>query len=145
MRLSHFQRLIAIHGTDPGRWPADQRAEAEALVASSKEARALLQAARSLDDALDRWQPAPPAIDAAALAARLAEAPQDAVKRGAPDAGAPWSVTIGWQKILGLATAGLAGLVVGWTGLATETMVLPGFDDALDLGAAFLTMDGPLW
>jgi len=145
MKLSRFHRLIETHGADPQRWPAELRADAVALVASSPEARALLATARSLDDALAGWQPAPPAIDAAGLAARLAEAPQDAKLRTAPDPGAAWSLTIGWQKMAGLATVGLAGLVVGWTGIATEMTGLPGFDDAFELGAAFLTMDGPLW
>ena len=42
MMIWRFRRLISAYGADPGRWPPGQRSRAEALLARSPKARALL-------------------------------------------------------------------------------------------------------
>lgn len=52
MNLDRFATLVEAYGTDPRRWPAAERAAAQALLAASTEARHLLQQAEALDLAL---------------------------------------------------------------------------------------------
>lgn len=56
--LTRLRELLDTYGADPGRWPADERMAAEALLADSPEARNWREAARSLDAILDA-APAP--------------------------------------------------------------------------------------
>ncbi|MGE0746183.1 MAG: hypothetical protein AB7K86_13085 [Rhodospirillales bacterium] len=139
MRLSHLETLIGAHGGDPARWPADARAAAGALLARSAEARALLADARALDRALAAWQPAPPAIDAAALAARATAAAQP---RPAA-AGRDWRIAIGWPRIAGLATACAVGFVLGWSGLVGGGPPADHGDG--DGGTSLLAVERPIW
>jgi hypothetical protein len=59
MNLDLFTRCLDTFGSDFQRWPAEYRAAAEALLASSPDARARWQAAQRLDSlfALDRAAP----------------------------------------------------------------------------------------
>jgi len=59
MNLDLFTRCLDTFGADFRRWPAEHRAAAEALRASSPEARERWQAAQRLDSlfALDRAAP----------------------------------------------------------------------------------------
>lgn len=69
MNLDRFTILIEAYGTDPRRWPADERAAAQALLAASTEAQRLLRDADPLDVLLSS---PPPAIDPSpALRARI--------------------------------------------------------------------------
>ena len=52
MTMTQLQSVIDTHGADLNRWPADLRSEAAALIANQPEARALLEAALTLDAAL---------------------------------------------------------------------------------------------
>jgi hypothetical protein len=52
MDVVEFEDLIDRLGDDMSRWPEGQRADAEALLASSHEARTLLEEACTLRDAL---------------------------------------------------------------------------------------------
>jgi hypothetical protein len=52
MDVSEFEDLIDRLGEDTSRWPTRQRLAAERLIASSNEARALLEEARTLRRAL---------------------------------------------------------------------------------------------
>lgn len=66
--LERFSAIVEAYGASPARWPAAERGAAEALAASSAEARSLLAAAGALDAALAA---APVETPSAALAARL--------------------------------------------------------------------------
>ncbi|MEQ8326784.1 hypothetical protein [Parvibaculum sp.] len=66
--LKRFAGIVDAYGASPRRWPDDERASAEALVAASAEARALLAEAAALDGVLAR---APVEAPSAALAERL--------------------------------------------------------------------------
>ncbi|MDR3513220.1 MAG: hypothetical protein P4L73_16410 [Caulobacteraceae bacterium] len=69
MDHQRFEQLVAAYGADPARWPAQERAEAERLVAGAD-----LAEARALDAALDAFR-----VEAPSLALRqriLATAPR---------------------------------------------------------------------
>jgi hypothetical protein len=142
MRLSRLKTLIETHGADPARWPAALRRDAEALLARSAEACAVLGEAQRFEDVLDDWQPVPPAIDAAGLAARIAATPQP---RPAPSADRQrdWRISIGWSRFAGLATACAVGFVLGWTGLVGSAH-LPDADDH-DPGGSLFAAERPIW
>jgi len=53
MDARRLDELLDAYGADPARWPADERAAAEALLASSPELRARVTAAAQLDALLD--------------------------------------------------------------------------------------------
>ncbi len=105
--LARFEGLLDAYGAEPRRWPADRRAAAEALLARSSDARALLAAARRLDALLDT-APAEPA-PAHLIGRVLAAAPQPRPRRDGWFAG--WlkpAAGIAFAAVLGL---GLGGLV----------------------------------
>ena len=53
MNAERLEQLIEAYGASPRRWPADERAAAERLLAGRPELRASLQAAGDLDHWLD--------------------------------------------------------------------------------------------
>ena len=133
MMIWRFRRLIAAYGADPARWPPGQRARADALLARSVKARALLAEARAFD-ALLMADAKPPADEplAAAIIARATALPQERAPVVAPRRAVAldWSLARLWPQALGLAAAAVLGFVIGWTDL------LPGSaagDDAIDL------------
>jgi len=100
--------LLQAYGADFGRWPQAERAPGEAYAhAHAEELQAFLEAARSLDDALDADKALPQPN--AALAARiLAAAPKAAPVRRASVAPAGWA----------LAACTLLGVIIGYGGAA---------------------------
>lgn len=111
LTLAAFRRLISAYGAAPARWPDAQRQAANALLASSAEARALLRREEALDSVLASLAlPQPDEADLARLragvAARLC---------------APAPSRLGWLPALprwswltaGASGAVAAGLVVG--------------------------------
>ena len=90
-----FDRLIDIHGGDPTRWPAADRAAALALAAASPAAAARLEEARHLDRLLDRLPSADPSP---ALQARILA---DADRLLPPVDGRPSRRGVGlWRRLL---------------------------------------------
>lgn len=89
MELAAFEDLIDRLGDELSRWPDDQRLAAEALLAESAEARALLDEARALREALK----APPVRAPAGLADRIVAAAEKLAKQVAasPDQDGPKS------------------------------------------------------
>lgn len=59
LAVTEFEALLDRHGGNRGRWPAEQRNAAEALLRSHVDAGALLRAAERLDAALDAALRAP--------------------------------------------------------------------------------------
>ena len=78
--LQRLEEIVGAWGASPARWPQAERAAAEALLASSAEARRLVAAAQRLDSLLDA---APAEAPSEALMARLMAA------RPCPVASAP--------------------------------------------------------
>jgi len=85
MRPDRFARRLETDGPDLATWPATERAAAEALLATSPEARRRLDAAmrlaRAVEAALPRPDPAATARLRAAVAARIAREPLPAPPR----------------------------------------------------------------
>ena len=106
MELDRFKALAAAYGGRPVRWPAAERAAAEALMARSPEAcAAVLDEAAGLDDVLDSWHAPPPSADLRATV--LAAAPKAGVRRPRL-----WEA---WLPGAGLAAIGVAGVICGAT------------------------------
>lgn len=138
MTLDRLLALIAAYGGKPAKWPAAERAAAEALLARSPEARAALAEAEPLDTLLD----AVPALapSPALRAAVLASIPQTA----RPGRGSRWQ---GLRDLLGefgalpavrplLFASLLLGLFAGYlnedntTEANTDLVQLAVYDDA---------------
>ncbi len=97
MMIRRFRRLIAAYGADPARWPPGQRGRAEALLARSAPARALLAEAQAFDSLLmaDAKPPADERL-AAAIVARATAAPQERAPAPTRAIGVDWSLSRLW-------------------------------------------------
>jgi hypothetical protein len=103
--------LIETYGADPERWPAEERAPAEALLARSPEFAADLALARRIDIALDEASLAPAGAD---LRRRILAVPdRRPAWREILDALWPFESVL--RPAAGLATAAVLGIVVGVT------------------------------
>ncbi|MCA8931213.1 MAG: hypothetical protein KDA49_02020 [Rhodospirillaceae bacterium] len=140
--LDAFQDLLDRHGSHLDTWPADRRAEAEALCRQDAAARRLLDEAAGLATLLDHSRVAPPDGD---LTARiLATAPTWPLRRAEPRRGF-WQALVeglgldtlgsGLRPAMALASALVLGLSLG---LATEI----GFGSTSDSVIAADTIDG---
>jgi hypothetical protein len=129
LTLRRFRAMAESYGADLQRWPDALRSEAQALARGSAEARAVLDEARALDEAVAAagaredtallWQPG--AQDAAL--ARLRSGVAGRIGHRPADRHFGWRLAIaGWRgapelRWIGLATGGgaaiLAGLLIG--------------------------------
>jgi hypothetical protein len=111
MRIVEFERHIAAHGTDLAGWPPELRDAAEALLAASDEARALLRSEEGLNALFA--EAAPPAPEAATIVVRATSRPR---RRTVPffaqlmDLSQP---VFGWARIAVFASCLSAGFVAG--------------------------------
>lgn len=100
MTEHRFFQILEAYGTDPARWPADERAAAEAFArAHAEQAGAVMRAESALDDLLD--QLAEPARDDAFLERRLL-------------AGLPVPAASRWMAPTAVAAALLLGVCLGF-------------------------------
>ena len=81
MGLARFRAILDAFGAEPQRWPAADRASAEALLAGSAEARRLQEEAAVLDDLLAQSEAPPPSQQLRAMILRAAPA-RPAIERG---------------------------------------------------------------
>lgn len=121
-------RLLAVHGADPTRWPARERVRIESVDPAERAAHA------RLDDALAAFQPPP--VPAYLRAAVLAAARADAVSPGVS-----WrdSLRALWHELGGMRVAApvfalalAAGIALG-SGLMPDRAGGDGIDDLLTL------------
>jgi anti-sigma factor RsiW len=120
MTPGQFQRLLAVHGTDPSRWPADRRNQAEAHLAGDPAARHALDAARRLDQSIMRL-PAPGEAQAraaaervlAALAGRLPPQPPPSWARWWPAELLDMDFSPAWRRVAALAAVATLGFAIG--------------------------------
>jgi hypothetical protein len=139
--IDRLRSLIDAYGTDPERWPADERAAALLLLANSAEARAYAHAAEPLDTLLDRVPLRPTiTVDPATLAARIARTP---ARR--PARRVAWFVrpSFGWPNFAALAAAAIVGFVVGWTDINSGTTVAS--RDIVDAISPAAAADDSVW
>lgn len=102
MDRERFEQIVAAYGAEPRRWPADERAAAEAFATAHADAATLLAEARATDALLEAAQDAAAPSDL--LAARI-------LKR-APVAAAP----ITWRPFAALVACAVLGLALGFGG-----------------------------
>lgn len=103
--------ILASHGADPARWPAQDRAALLALVADNAAVAAALADAQALDAMLADWAATPvplAGIDAAAITALPQQRP--AGRHQVP----------GWRPALIAASLALVVAVGGWIGFAGQ-------------------------
>ena len=117
MGMDRLRELLEAYGAEPGRWPAQERAAAQTLLAENEEARRLRKQAASVDGLLDRATPiAPPIIDAELLVASVTATPQKTAEivplRPAARHSSGGSF---WLKVASLAAAAMIGFLVGVT------------------------------
>jgi hypothetical protein len=114
MNIDRFKVLLDGYGADPTRWPAAERAAAEAFARTSPEAASLMAAARALDGALACLPPAAPVLDPVAVAAAASAAPQHRARQPRRSG---FGFGFAWPNFAGLAAAMAVGFVVGWNGI----------------------------
>ena len=138
MGLDRFRELLDAYGAEPGRWPANERGAAAALLAQNPEAARLRMHAAAIDAMLDRATLAPPVIDAEQLIASITTEPQPVAE---PKGGTAEIVTLRpvrrpapgafWLKVASLAAAAAIGFLVGasqLTGLGDPTTPTSGVE-----------------
>jgi len=130
MSEERFLTLAAAYGADLARWPAGERAAAQAFVAANPQiVEACLTAERLLDAALERYG----ARDATSLLRTriIAAAPRERAT------GARWRWLTGAGLGLGLAASCAAGVAAGYTlgHPAVARLMEPPAADAGQLGA----------
>jgi anti-sigma factor RsiW len=111
-----FEAMLNAYGADPRRWPASERAAAEAFAAHDPRAPALLAAAADLDAAIGAASPSPASAalrEAIVASARIKAAPRRSL----------WWAGAG----LGAALAGAAA------GAVTVGIMAPGMSDDLSI------------
>ncbi len=138
LSCARLSEILDAYGADPARWPAPERAAAQALLASSAEARQLAQAAQALDQLLNRWQPQPAESTLTTrVLAEIARQPQPSAWRNL--VARIWDDLGGWQLAGPAFAASLAmgALVPAW--IETDANDLP--DE--DLIAAVQFVDEP--
>ena len=131
MGLDRFRELLDAYGAEPARWPANERGQAEALLAQDAQAARLRRQAAAVDALLDRAMLAPPVIDAERLIASITAEPQrtaDIVTLRPARRPAPGAF---WLKVASLAAAAAIGFLVGvsqLTGLGDPTTTTSGLE-----------------
>jgi hypothetical protein len=112
MTRERLLEIIAAYGAEPGRWPAAERSAAEALLATSVEARSAREAALGLDRLLDGLPVPRSDLEAGTVAACAIAAAQDASRRRIATSRRGWF----WLApgVAGLAAAAVAGFFIGW-------------------------------
>jgi hypothetical protein len=111
MKISEFEIHLASYGTDLARWPSGLRDAAEALVAASEEARALLRSEERIEALF--VDTVPPAPDAASITLRATARPQ---RRPVPLLAqllSPRQPILGWARVVMLASCLCVGIMIG--------------------------------
>ncbi len=126
MTLQRLRAMLAAYGAAPDRWPAAERAAADALIAGSASAARAVVEARALDLALDDSTAEVPADALARLTAATAfPPPRPAVRRAGirsvpPAPARGWATNLAaafWPRAAMFASVAALGIVVG---LASE-------------------------
>lgn len=119
MDLARLQQILEAYGADPRRWPAAERAAAEALVAGSADAAAMREDAVALDMLMDlSAAPSPsPELMARILAGREPAGLLPAL----------WPFGPIWQPVSAMAAAMVLGVAIG---AAAPDIVIPDYGDS---------------
>ena len=143
MSMDEFRTLLDAWGADPGRWPRERQGDAEALLASSGEARLLLADEAAFDQLLAGI---PEATPSAALLGNVLAIPRTA-KQERKAGGGRFGFLPALPRFAGLAAAALMGFYIGTTSLFqpmqsmaadSETVNISDyvFGDSIDAGSS---------
>jgi hypothetical protein len=128
MTPERFQAIVDVYGADPRRWPAAERADAQARAAQhTAEADAALLEAAGIDAWLARDTVEPPSL---ALTQRIAASAPAPARRRRPRAAAWWSGAA-------VAGVGLVGALAG--GFAVSFFVMTTTASQLQPESSYLT------
>jgi hypothetical protein len=121
MTHEQLQIFLDSHGADPAHWPAAQRPDAERLIATDAQARAVFDVAQRLDAALARVTQSVSAEEAsvARVMTRLAAPlPRQKIPFWRwPAVLLDWQFAPAWPRVAALACCAAIGFVVGIAGL----------------------------
>jgi anti-sigma factor RsiW len=135
--------LMEAYGAEPSRWPDDERAAAQALLASDPELQRMQMQARALDSLLELPEPLSPS---AALRRAVAEIPLRA-ERGAA-AALPWLFASALRSALAAAFVLGLGVLAGTSASADALLSTSAVDSANEQAAvaaeASIADDDPL-
>jgi hypothetical protein len=134
MNNEQFQSFLDRHGADPARWPLDQRAAAEWLIASEPQARQAFDAARRLDTALKHHAQARPA-DEASAARVLTRLGGPLPRQKVPFWRLPavlldWQFAPAWPRMAALGACAALGFFIGISGIDRRIDPLDGLSAA---------------
>jgi len=117
MTPSRFEELVSAYGSDPKRWPENERMDALTLLERSSELRARMRDAQTLDAVLDRMPSDVPAAAMARVTASIERGMSEG-RRPAQKTGFglwPWSgVSMPtWPRAAAFAGIAMLGVVIG--------------------------------
>lgn len=121
MTDEQFRSFLDRHGADPSRWPPDERAAAERLIASDAQARRAFEAARTLDAMLTRHMQAQ-GSDASSRARVMTRLAQPLPRQKQPFWRLPavlldWQFAPAWPRMAALGACAVLGFFIGISGL----------------------------
>lgn len=125
LTVSEFEDLLDLNGSRFERWPDEVRADAEAMIVQSLDARRLYRQAQRLDAALDGVAIDVDPVDlgrlAAAIRGQSLATPQVKLHHRFTIRVANWLPEFGWPQLATLAAAASVGILVGWTAAPSLT------------------------
>jgi anti-sigma factor RsiW len=148
MTLAHFQRLLDVHGADLARWPTQQRAAAEHLLASDGAAATTFTQARALDALIAREAPA--SADATSVLRALTARPlppqsRHFLWRRWPSELLTLDFAPAWPRLAALAGVAALGFIIGLIDIGPMTISTSGDEPSIvadnDLGAVVFAPD----
>jgi hypothetical protein len=141
MNTEQFQDLLDRHGTDFGRWPREDRVQAEQLIVDNAEARNQWKRAQMFDAAISRFIGRQDADDAAVMrvVARLNARPlprQKVPLWRLPAMLFDVRLTPAWPRVAALCACAVIGFFVGISGVDRH---IDGLDQSNQIDAPFLS------
>lgn len=130
MTIEELTRHLATYSSDWNRWPDELKEDAQVLLKASPEARALYEAERRLDEALDLVQPKPAGVVQIASLVKRATALPQVPSHTAVIAPPRWYHT-SLAKVAMFAGLFLVGLAIG----ANESLFSPLSQPDQEVGA----------
>ena len=149
MNIERLKQLVRAYGAASDLWPAEERSEARAFLATSAEATRVVEQELRLDAVLSRSQVAQPSaalldriVATATAHPQSSPLPKQATRRW-------FSIDLGfgriWQQAAGLAACAVLGFVVGWTGIIDVPTSSAGEYEFAVMVTDDLPFDGVRW
>ena len=128
-----LEELVSAYGSDPKRWPENERGDALMLLERSPELRERMREAQTLDTALDRM---PSDVPAAAMARVMASVERGMTREFKPASKKTFSLwswggisTAAWPRAVAFAGIAMLGIFIG---LSSDPSALTPTESAFD-------------